>query len=48
VTYAMVPQENGGVLRMLTVNPTAKSAIHDYLRFQIDQLKTGDPTTPQD
>jgi hypothetical protein len=48
VTYATVPQENGGVLRMLTVNPTAKSAIHDYLRFQIDQLKTGDPTTPQD
>jgi hypothetical protein len=48
ITYAMVPQENGGVLRMLTVNPTAKSAIHDTLRFQIDQWKSGDPTTPLD
>jgi hypothetical protein len=48
VTFAVVPEENGAVLRMLTVNPTAKSAIHDYLRFQIDQLKTGDPTTPQE
>ena len=48
VTYAMVPQENGAVLRMLTVNPAAKSAIHDNLRFQIDQWKTGDPTTPQE
>jgi hypothetical protein len=48
VTYAAVPEENGAVVRMLTVNPMAKTAIHDYLRFQIDQLKTGDPTTPQD
>jgi hypothetical protein len=48
ITYAMVPQENGGVLRMLTVNPTAKTAVHDYLRFQIDQWKSGDPTTPQE
>lgn len=48
ITYATVPQENGGVLRMLTVNPTAKSAVHDYLRFQIDQWKSGDPTTPQE
>lgn len=46
VTFAVVPEENGAVIRMLTVNPTAKAAIHDYLRFQIDQLKTGDPTTP--
>jgi hypothetical protein len=48
VTFAVVPEENGGVIRLLTVNPTAKAAIHDYLRFQIDQLKTGDPTTPLD
>jgi len=48
VTYAVVPEENGGVIRLLTVNPSAKAAIHDYLRFQIDQLKTGDPTTPQE
>jgi len=48
VTYAVVQEENGAVVRMLTVNPSAKSAIHDYLKFQIDQLKTGDPTSPQD
>jgi hypothetical protein len=48
VTYAVVPQDDGGVLRMLTVNPAAKSAVHDFLRFQIDQMKTGDPTTPQE
>jgi hypothetical protein len=48
VTFAAVPEENGGVLRLLTVNPQAKSAIHDYLRYQIDQFKTGDPTAPQD
>jgi hypothetical protein len=46
VTFAVVQEENGAVIRMLTVNPQAKSAIHDYLKFQIDQLKTGDPTTP--
>ena len=46
VTFAAVPEENGAVLRMLTVNPQAKIAIHDYLKFQIDQLKTGDPTSP--
>lgn len=48
VTYAVVPEENGAVVRMLTVNPMAKTAIHDYLKFQIEQLKTGDPTSPQD
>lgn len=48
ITYAMVPEENGAVIRMFTVNPQAKAAIHEYLKFQIDQLKTGDPTTPQD
>ena len=46
VTFHAVQEENGAVIRMFTVNPTAKAAIHDYLRFQIDQLKTGDPTTP--
>ncbi len=48
VSFVMVPEENGAVLRMLTVNPQAKNAIHDYLKYQIDQLKTGDPTAPQD
>ena len=48
VTYAVVAEENGAVIRMFTVNQSAKSAIHDYLKFQIDQLKTGDPTSPQD
>jgi hypothetical protein len=48
VNIAMVPQEHGAVIRLLTVNPQAKAAVYDYLRFQIDQLKTGDPTEPQD
>ena len=48
VTFAAVPEESGGVLRLLTVNPQAKSAIHEYLKYQIDQFKSGDPTTPQD
>jgi len=48
VTFEAVREDNGGVLRMFTVNPQARSAIYDYLRFQIDQLKTGDPTSPQD
>ena len=46
VNFAMVQEDNGAVLRMLTVNPQAKAAIHEYLKFQIDQLGTGDPITP--
>ncbi len=46
INFAMAPTDNGAVIRMFTVNPQAKAAIYDYLRFQIDQLKTGDPRDP--
>lgn len=35
----------GGVLRMFSVNPEAKKAIQDFLKFQITEFQTGDSPT---
>ncbi len=48
ITFAAVAEPNGAILRILTINTQAKSAIYDYLRFQIAAHKTGDPTTPEE
>jgi len=45
ITFEVVPTDAGAALRMLSVNSQARQAIHDFLRFQIEEHKTGDPTT---
>ena len=43
VRYAYEPIENGGRVVISTRNAGALVAIHDFLRFQITDHKTGDP-----
>lgn len=43
VRYAYQPVENGGRVRISTRNARALVAIHEFLRFQITDHKTGDP-----
>jgi hypothetical protein len=39
--------ENGGRVVATTKDPKALSAIHEFLRFQISDHRTGDPGTIQ-
>jgi hypothetical protein len=39
--YEKVP--NGGRVRIVTKNPEALAAVHEFLRFQITDHQTGDP-----
>jgi hypothetical protein len=43
VSYAYEPIESGGRVLISTRNARALVAIHDFLRFQITDHKTGDP-----
>jgi len=43
ITYAFSPTEKGGEVHLSTSDPTALSAIHAFLRFQIEDHGTGDP-----
>lgn len=45
ITFFTAKTDNGALLRMFSVNPEARSAIQDYLRFQIIEHKTGDSPT---
>ncbi len=45
ITFYAAKTDNGGVLRMFSINDQARVAIQDYLRFEINEHKTGDPTT---
>lgn len=47
ITYTYEPLERGGLLRIATSNADALDAIHDFLRYQIREHATGDPTTVQ-
>lgn len=44
ISYAFVETENGGRVRIKTSNPEALAAVHEFLRFQITDHRTGDPT----
>lgn len=44
ISYTFEEMDRGGRVRISTANTEAVSAIHDFLRFQIDDHKTGDPT----
>ncbi len=45
ITFYMAKTDNGGVLRMFSINDQARAAIQDYLKFEITQHKTGDSPT---
>jgi hypothetical protein len=40
--------DSGGRVRIHTSNARAVQAIHEFLRFQITEHQTGDPTSPPD
>lgn len=43
IKYSYEPTPNGARVRISTGNPAALAAIHDFIRFQINEHKTGDP-----
>ena len=43
VRYAFTKTDRGGTIRITTRNPEALAAVHEFLRFQITDHKTGDP-----
>jgi hypothetical protein len=43
ITYKFEPLEHGGQVRIVTKNSEALKAVHEFLRFQITDHKTGDP-----
>ncbi len=43
ITFFAVKNEDGGALRMFSTNDQARQAIQDFLKFQINEHKTGDP-----
>ena len=42
IEYNFEEIDRGAAVRISTKNPTALKAIHDFLRFQIKEHKTGD------
>jgi hypothetical protein len=47
ITYDAENTERGAQLRIATHDPEACAAVHDFLRFQIQDHQTGDPLTVQ-
>jgi hypothetical protein len=45
ITYRYEPITSGARLNIVTSDPDALHAVHDFLRFQIKDHQTGDPTT---
>jgi len=45
ISYSFRETVRGAALDIRTSNPEAVKAIHDFLRFQISDHRTGDPTT---
>jgi hypothetical protein len=45
ITYKFEETEQGGRVRLTSNNREAVAAIHEFLRFQIKEHKTGDPLT---
>ncbi len=44
IRYAYAPTERGGLVTITTKDPVALAAVHEFLRFQISDHGTGDPT----
>jgi hypothetical protein len=47
IRYSAEPLSNGGRIKIETSSPEGIAAVHDFLRFQIKDHETGDPTTVQ-
>ena len=47
IRYRYTETPNGGRVNIVTTDPRAVEAVHAFLRFQIAEHKTGDPTTVQ-
>ena len=45
ITYKYVRTDRGGKVLISTANPKALEAVHEFLRFQIQDHRTGDPVT---
>jgi hypothetical protein len=45
IKYTFEPAEKGGLVRIVAANEPALEAVHEFLRFQIREHKTGDPAT---
>jgi hypothetical protein len=43
IHFAYQQTEAGGLVSIASADPVARAAIHDFLRFQITDHKTGDP-----
>jgi hypothetical protein len=43
IQYEFQKTERGGTVRITTANAEAVEAVHEFLRFQIDDHRTGDP-----
>jgi hypothetical protein len=43
IDYRFEPTENGGRVRITTADGRALDAVHEFLRFQIEDHQTGDP-----
>jgi hypothetical protein len=46
IEYKFEETENGAQVRISTKNAKALAAIHSFLKFQIEEHKTGDPLKP--
>jgi hypothetical protein len=46
IEYRHEVTEKGARVRIVTANPRALNAVHEFLRFQILDHDTGDPLTP--
>ena len=44
IRYEYEETERGARVRITTANVEALSAVHEFLRFQIEDHETGDPT----
>lgn len=45
ITYTAEDTARGAQVRIATSNPEALAAVHEFLRFQIQEHRTGDPLT---
>lgn len=48
LTFRFEEIAEGGHVKITSADPEAIAAVHDFLRFQITDHKTGDPLTPRD
>ena len=45
IAWSFEKIDKGGRVRVVTENAEARAAIHEFLRFQISDHRTGDPLT---